>query len=694
MRMPQRKALCLLLSMLWSCQAAAQSAEEDLALAYGDKSNISIATGSSQPLTRAPAIASVITVQDIKSMGATSLDQVLESVPGVHVSRFSMYNPNYQFRGITGPLINPQVLMLQNGVPVNSLYRGDRGQTWGGLPLDNVARVEIIRGPGSALYGADAFSGVINIITKTAADIRGTEYGVRAGSFNSRDAWVQHGGELGSAQIAAYLRVGKTDGFKETITRDAATRFGSSLTPGPAQTGYDAIDASLDLALDKWHLRTAYKLRSNLGMGAGVTSVLDPVGKERSQRITSDLSWDDAEFAQNWGIGFTGSWLAYSEEASNYNMFPPGTTLPTGTFPNGMIGSPGRWERQIRASSYALYSGFTDHSLRLGVGHDDLDLYKVRTVKNFLLNTTPGPLIGVPIPTPMMDYSTIQPHITPHRRLNDYFYVQDEWRLAHDWTMTAGVRHDSFSDFGNTTNPRLALVWNASLDLTAKLLYGQAFRTPAFGEAYGINPVTNGNPNLRPESIKTLEAGISWQARTDTLLNLNLFQYNTSDTIRAMPNPVAGTGTTYQNTGKHHGDGLELEGIWDAGRTVRLTGNYSYQQSIDESTQTDVGYAPHNQVYTRVDWRIAESWLLSPQIKWVADRRRAAGDIRPNIPDYTTLDLTVRNTRDKGNWDIAVSAYNLLSATVLEPSQAPGTAIPNDLPMARRSIWLQATYRP
>ena len=86
-------------------------------------------------------------------------------------------------------------------------------------------------------------------------------------------------------------------------------------------------------------------------------------------------------------------------------------TFPAGVFPNGVLGSPARWERQIRMSGYATYSGFTDHSLRLGMGHEDLNMYKVRTLKNFLLNAA-----GAPTPDlafnggAQVDYSTRQPH--------------------------------------------------------------------------------------------------------------------------------------------------------------------------------------------------------------------------------------------------------------------------------------------
>ncbi|MBA4374352.1 MAG: TonB-dependent receptor [Thermodesulfovibrio sp.] len=723
-------ALALCLSPPAQAQTVSTQEEEQALLqVYGSEKMVSIATGGQQDLRRAPAVATVITAEDIANMGASNLDEVMVSVPGVHVSRSAIsYLSSYTIRGIYGNPTNPQVLMLQNGIPTNSLYRGDRGQSMGAPPLENVSRIEIIRGPGSALYGADAFSGVINIITKTAADIPGTEAGVRGGSFNTRDAWVQHGGRLGGIDVAAYLRAGSSDGHKEIIRADAATRLNnimgtnppSSLAPGSVNTGYKAVDVGLDLGYDNWRLRTGYKLRNDVGTGAGVSYALDPVGKEKTRHFNADLSWSDPKFSQNWGLGFTVSYLQHIEDMTNYQLFPPNTRfpnsivtdpavaallgVPVGTSVSGqfsaagMIGSPGRWERQTRLSGYATYSGFVDHSLRFGLGHEDLNMYKIRTVKNFWLSSN-----GTPVPTgAVIDYSSIQQHQLTHRRFNDYVFAQDEWKFARDWRLTAGLRFDNYSDFGSTTNPRLALVWDATLDLTAKLLYGQAFRAPALNEQYGVNPSAMGNPNLKPESIRTLEAAFFWRADKSTQLNLSLFYYSMKDVIAAVTNANPTTGATFQNTGKRHGSGVELEAVWDAGRTLRLTGNYSWQQSIDDATNTDAGYAPHHHVYARGDWRFADNWLLSPQVNWVADRSRAAGDTRPKVADYTTVDITARTIRSKNRWSISASIFNLFNTSVFEPSlyvARPSTrpdiqtsAIPYDLPLAGRSFYAEIRY--
>jgi outer membrane receptor for ferrienterochelin and colicin len=682
-------AVCL---VSWTISAVATAAaapieEEDLVLVYGDKSFVSIATGSRQLINRAPSVATVITAEEIRTMGAVDLDEVLETVPGLQVNRSAiLYNSIYTIRGIggAGPS-NPQVLMLLNGIPMTSSYNGDKGGLWAGYPVEHIARIEIIRGPGSALYGADAYAGVINIITKTADDTPGTELGARAGTFDTWDTWVQQGSKLGKLHVAGYLRAGHTDGQHEEITKDAAPAA-TTTSPGPVNTGRDSVDANLDLSYDKWRWRSGYKYRDHIGGGVGVASALDPDHYGRSERINTDLSWTDPQIAKDWGLGFMASYLYYSERTpEGIQLFPPGTL----GFPNGIIGGPNRWEKQYRLSLFTTYTGFTDHRLRVGVGHDDLDLYRTSTYKNYLLIATPPGFVNT---GPVQNYNDIQPHIRPQRRTIDYVYAQDEWQLANDWSLTAGVRHDRYSDFGNTTNPRVALVWDIAYNLTGKLLYGEAFRAPSFNEQYGINPVINGNPNLRPETISTEELALAWQARPDTQLNMSVFRYRMKNIIRGVTNPTPNTGTTLQNTGNQHGSGMELEAIWDYSRSLRLSGNYSHQESIDDSTSRDAGYAPHNQTYARLDWRFASGWLLSNQANWIAGRRRAPGDNRPAVPDYTTVDVNTQFHTKGDRWHFMFAVRNLFDEDAREPSLAPGS-IPNDLPLAGRSYLLEARYR-
>nr|WP_315249179.1 TonB-dependent receptor [uncultured Duganella sp.] len=676
-------------------QAAAE--DDELALVYGSSGNVSIATGSLQALRRAPAVATVITAADIAAIGATDLDQVLETVPGIHVNRTPNSNsPLYVVRGIVSAY-TPQILMLQNGVPITTAYVGNKGNIWGGYPVEHIARIEILRGPGSALYGSDAFSGVINIITKNPQEAAGTEVGARAASFSTYDGWLQHGGKLGPVDVSAYVRMGRTEGFDSTLAADAQTRndtlFGTraSLAPGGLNNQVKAADANLDLIYHQWRARFGYKKRYDMGTGGGIAAALDPVGRQRSERITASLAWAEPQVTRDLGLGASLASQHYSQEVSTlYRLLPPQTQLPSGAFPEGMIGAPETWERAYRLSAYADYHGLRDHHLRLGVGHDDIDLYRTREYRNFNYAAN-----GAPVPLPaVVETSYTTPFLRPQRRKIDYLYVQDEWNFAPDWNLTTGVRHDRYSDFGGTTNPRLALVWDASFDLTAKLLYGRAFRAPAFLESYGItNPVAMGNPNLKPERNATTELSFAWQARSDATVNLTLYRYKMQDIIRTVTNPVAGTGATYANTGNQTGHGVELESNWNVSREVRLTGNYAWQRSRDEASHSDAGYAPRHHLYGRADWAFASGYQAGAQLNWVAGRKRAFGDLRAPVRDYTTLDLTLSTRNGRNQWNFSAAVRNALNTDVREPSPAPGLTLPYDLPSAPRALSIQASYK-
>jgi outer membrane receptor protein involved in Fe transport len=694
-------------------QNLAREDEEALLQLYGDEEMISIATGGRRPVARAPAVATVITAEDIKAMGATDLDEVLETVPGLHVARSpSGYNPIYTFRGIFSDF-NAQVLALINGIPITNLFLGDRSQIWGGMPVEAIARIEVIRGPGSALYGADAFAGVINIITKTKQEIEGTEIGVRVGSFNTYDGWALHGGTWGGFDVAAILEYHDTDGPGEIIDADAQTAFdrifgtSASLAPGPVNLQRENFDARLDIARGDWRLRAGLQRRRDWGNGAGVAQALDPNNRFASDRWNVDLTYHNPEFADDWDVTAQLSYFDTSQELErDLRLFPPGTRLPIGSdgninlvnplglvsFPQGFIGNPEVFERHARFNMSAFYKGFERHILYAGAGFNYDNLYKTRETKNF----GPGVIDGTvsPIGGALTDVSdTPFVFLRERDRKNYYLFLQDEWRFANDWELTAGVRYDYYSDFGDTINPRFALVWQTRYELTTKLLYGRAFRAPSFAELGNINnPVVLGNPNLDPETIQTLELAFDYRPVDRLRLGLNLFGYQWDDIIRFVFDPETTTRTA-QNTGEQIGYGLELEADWQPTRSFRLLGNYSYQRSIDEATDEDAGNAPHHQVYLRADWEFLPDWHFNPQLNWIIDRDRVAGDNRPDIDDYSLVDLTVRRKNIKDHWEIAFAVRNLFDSDAREPSPAMPVLIPDDLPLAGRSFFGEIRFR-
>lgn len=690
-------------------EAALNSDESELLHMYGDQEVISIATGGKQPIGKAPAVTSVITAEDIKAMGATDIDEALETVPGLHVARSKDgYNPIYSFRGVSAEY-NPQVLMLINGIPITNAYGGNRSNFWGGMPVQTVARIEVVRGPGSSVYGADAFAGVINIITKTKQDIKGTEVGGRVGSFDTYDGWALHGDTWAGFDVAAMVEYHDTQGQNSIIDADNQTNFDklfgthASLAPGPVNLQRRNFDARLDLSRDHWRFRGGLQRRDDQGSSPTSAQTLDPNGRGGSDRWNADLNYDNPDFAKDWDVKAQISYFDTSQVTeTDFALFPPGAKLPidptTGiigggplvTFPQGFIAAPSFFERHARFNTSAFYTGFDRHMLRVGTGFNYSSLYDVEAHKNSGIN----PVTGTANPL-LPNFSVIDVTGTPYLpiqpvdRKNFFAFFQDEWKFVKDWSLTAGIRYDNYSDFGNTFNPRTALVWETRYDLTTKLMYGSAFRAPSFQELYSINnPVNRGNPALKPETMDTLELAFDYRPRDKLRLGLNLFNYWWKDIIRFIPDVGAPT-VTAQNTGLQTGYGTELEAEWQAAETFNLMGNYAFQKPRDTALNHDAGNTPHHMVYLRAVWEFMPHWQVTPQVKWIMDRSRVAGDSRPAVSDYAWVDLTLRRKQLAEHWEVAFSVRNLLDANAREPSLAgrPSAAIPNDLPLAGRNFY-------
>lgn len=667
---------------------------------------VSIATGKRQTTTRAPAITSVVTAQDIEAMGATDLDEVLETVPGLHVAASDpsgAFLPIYTIRGINS-FTNPEVLTLVNGIPMNPLFTGSRSPAWGGMPVNAIARIEIIRGPGSAVYGADAFSGVINIITKNYYDINGTEIGGRVGSFNTRDAWILHRSQWPALKMATMLEYHDTAGPQELIDVDAQTAYDqlfgthASLAPGPLSLPRQNLDARLDLLWGSWQFRTGLQARRNIGYGVGNAQARDPEGRYSDNRVNADLTYQTAQLFPNWEVT---AQLGYLDTAwktpRGQQFFPPGAF--GGAYPTGMIESVGLSERQTRFDVSGFYSGFRQHLIRVGIGAFKGEIYKTTDIKNFGIDPATG--LELPPGSGLIDVSDTPYVAVPERgRQSWHGFLQDAWKVAPDWELTAGIRYDDYSDFGSTRNPRLALIWQTTPKLTSKLLYGQAFRAPAFFELYTINgPVGRGNPQLKPERIETWEGAFNYSVTNSLHLAVNAFTYKIRDKILFVPGSSAESALAIaENAGQRQGHGLELETRWKTTTNSSLLANYSFQQATDELTDHDVGYYPRHAAYLRADWLVIPNWYLDLSTKWIGERQREWGDPRAPLAGYTLVNLTLRYKDIRhGRTNLAFGIRNLLDTDAREPTLGPDPTgligLPHDLPLAGRNYFLELRYR-
>jgi iron complex outermembrane receptor protein len=261
--------------------------------------------------------------------------------------------------------------------------------------------------------------------------------------------------------------------------------------------------------------------------------------------------------------------------------------------------------------------------------------------------------------------------------------AQDEWQFADDWQLTVGVRYDHYSDFGDTVNPRAALVWDINEQLTSKILYGKAFRAPNFSEQGNQNnPVIVGNRQLKPEKINTVEWAFDYHPFSTLRTAANLYYYEIENLI-AIP---AGT-VTFQNSGNQNGYGTELEWNWQATKQWNLMGNYAWQNARNRTDNNRITGVPEHHVYVAVGWQFLPQWQLQPQINWIGSRTAPLGDTRP-LKDYETIDATLRGKKLFGHINLSASLRNMFDTNRLEPATP---ALPQNIPLPGRSFYFEVS---
>lgn len=679
--------LGLLLALNARAEAAADAAAElDRLLSLSMQELLSlkvkISTNTAQTLARAPSVVTVITADDIRATGATNLGEILQGVPGIYVrANLFGFRPQVTFRGAA----SVHTLLMVDGAPMRDLVWSS-GIFAKGMMTSMIDRIEIIRGPGSALFGADASAGVINVITRSADRMKNSEAGVRGGGFDTQAGWMQHKTSWHGVDIGISAELAHTDGHEPLIAVDGQTgrdaAFGTlvSHAPGHARYGWDGQDFRFSALKDNWRVLAGYMGRKNLEIGLTGAGVLDPSTQGNDSRSDLALFYNNDVFDQDWGVNAELRYyhLDYSS-GDGFQERPAGYVDATGGYPDGLINQMRSAERGFGFEASGLYAGIKQHALRVGGGYNLKDLYRVEQFVNFGTGPNGTPLVAG---GPLVDVSDTPYAFAPEKKRRiSYLFVQDIWTLAHDWELTAGARYDHYSDFGGSLNPRLALVWQSTDRLTSKLMYGQAFRAPSYLELYAKTAANIPNPALTPERSNTLDLSLAYAVSKDLRLGLDLYQFKQTSLI------AQDAANQFQNAGNRTSRGIELEAQWQATRTLRLTGNFT--QSHENNSSFRSVSLPDRTAYLRSDWKLAPYWNWNFQANWIGQRELPPGDPRAPLKAYALLDTTLRYA-PHDDWEFAASIRNLLDADAREYTSA---SITGNLPLPGRNAYLEMKYR-
>ena len=500
---------------------------------------VTSASKYAQRASDAPASVSVLTAEDFKTYGWRTLVDALRSVRSLYV----VYDRLYAELGVRGfqPVgdFNSRILLLIDGYRANdNLY--DQAPIGREFPLDVdlIERVEIVRGPGSSVYGGNAVLAVINVITKSAGDIGGAEVSGSLGSYGTHEGRASFGKTL-SNDAGLVLSASKYHSDGPTLSFP-----GEPSTGGAPVSGTDGEDASKffgKLDHEGLKLSVAYSNRDK-----GNTGGLYGLPVDSRDSTTDRHSYIDAAYTHEIGtIEWTGH-LAYSE----YKYISDSYNSPTVLTKDLATGN--WWSAEVKG-----VTTLGRHKLVFSIedqynARQDQSNYDVSPYALYLDDKQTSNRIGV--------------------------FAQDDFALTERLVVSAGLRYDAYSYGDSQINPRLGLLYHVSERTVAKLLYGTAFRPPNAFEAYYSYPaVQTGNASLQPEKISTYEAVLETSPVDNLRLVSTAYVYRMKNLITFTTDPVSGL-QQFQNLNEARARGIEFEAEYSWKKGARLRASYSNSQ--------------------------------------------------------------------------------------------------------------------
>jgi outer membrane cobalamin receptor len=656
---------------------------------------VEIASLKPTKIEEAPSIVSVITAQQIKDMGARDLNDILRMVPGFQLSINSWYSNSYSVRGLT-QLYNTRILIMMDGVPLNEVYWGQSCLNWADMPINNVKRVEVIRGPGSALYGTYAFLAVINIITNNANDIDGIEFSAGGSSWNTQHHYLLAGKSKGDFSISGYVDYRKSDGYDNYwIERDLVTLLYSyvpflpsvSMAPAKIQVPLDSkrIDVRMRYKDFEFQLKTQDYER---GMPFVAYSITERMFHTANSYISQMIY--DRNINKKFSFSLKGSYY-YHRMKVHGQAYPRGIYGPLlpgfraqGFFSNGVNGECTVQDRSVGIQSQINYIANDRNRLTIGFEYANMKTKKpfirsnmdpVTRMQSNQMHEVRGAEWG------FMEQDADRDVIA--------FFMQDSWQITERLDMTAGLRVDYYSDFGSSINPRISFVWKLHEKTNLKLLYGHAFRAPTFCELYTITTSITGNENLGPEKARSFEIGFNHKLTPRINTSFNYFYNALADIILPTGEIIIPTyPPQLENSGKLNSQGIEAEIKANFEKNSYAFFNYSYAKAKDELTGKAVPDVANHLFNFGLNVGVWKYLNANLNVNYVGERKRGLltgfPDPRNPVAAYALSNLTLRAQNFWENMELILSIHNLFDKQYTDPE--PLGLIYYDFPCEGRQI--------
>ena len=605
-----------------------------------------VSTVSRQESTvgRSAAPVFVITNEMIRRSGARAIPDILRMVPGVQVARIDSSKWAVSIRGFNGRFANKLLVQIDG----RSVYTPLFGGVWWDIQdvvLEDVERIEVIRGPGATVWGANAVNGIINIITKKASDTQGTYVHAGAGTEELGFTTARYGGRIGND---AHYRV-----YGKWFERDEGFA-----------TGDNAKD---DWRMGRGGFRTDWTpnccdtltLQGDYYKGAaGERNLLPSLPPVFTQAM------DDDEFTEGGNILFR--WRRELAEDSDWSLqlyYDRTERL---------------WSNLGMGEDRDTFDLDFQHRFPLGHRHSIIWGFGYRNTKDQIRNA--DVLFGA---QPIISFS-------PNERADDVlsYFIQDEITLREDllyFTVGSKFEHNDYTGF--EFQPTARLLWTPSPRHCIWASISRAVRTPTRTEddirllmapvvvppGIPVFPELFGNPNMVSEDVIAYEAGIRVQPTDQFFWDLAVFfnQYDSLRSIGFAPLPGPGPGGSlilpgvFENDGRAQSYGFEIAGTYEITPHWRLYGTYSFLVITGE-TGADMN-SPRNQIYLQSSWDLCRDVQFDIMWRYVdsVPGFGLAGTVGPGVPDYNVMDMRLAWHARPG-LELAVVGRSLLDLQHLE----------------------------
>ena len=615
-----------------------------------------------QKATDAPSSVTVVTREDIQEYGFRTMAEVLDGVRGF----YTIFDRGYYYLGSRGVNrlgdFGGRSLIMIDGHRLNDpVYESAALGLDFPLDVDLIERVEVIRGPGSSLYGNNAFFDVINVVTRSGhqLDGQGMEAATSYGSFDAFSGRFTYGGSFtNGVELLVSCSYFSTDGAAQLAYPSAS----ASGFPGVIQRGNDGQTARnffASVAYNGITLEAVYG-RRDAGLANGPYGAVFNDNRNQAQderayleaRLVRELSPDWQLQARTYidRYAYDGS---YVDDYAHNGVLTLNRDAPRAGWAGAELQLSGTvWEK---------------HRLTFGTeGRYDFE----QRQNNY-------------------DVSPAYVYINEsHSSESGGLYLQDEFRVLERLTLNAGLRGDYFSSFGGTINPRLGVIYQPWDGTTWKALYGQAFRAPnAYEQDYhGLG--YDANHDLRPETIRSGELVWEQALAQNYRLTGTLF-YEVVDSLIAQEVNAADGNLIFRNNGGANVEGAEaeLEARWEHGLRSRIS--YAYASAVNDVTGETLANSPRHLAKFHFTFPLYPPKLFAG-IELLGTSAVTTGQ-GARLPASVIANLNLFTREIVKGLEVSASIDNLFNRQYYNPT-APGFA--QDLiPQDGRTFRLKATYR-